>query len=73
MQIVPFKNIYGIYFRSPNVEIFYGTVMFEYREVPCGYGAESRRKVVSSRLRFAVRPLENSLCQPSSKWVPFSN
>ena len=37
------------------------------------YGAESRCKVVSSRLGFAMRRLENSLCQPSSKWVPFSN
>ena len=37
------------------------------------YGAESRRKVVSSRLDFAMRRLENSLCQPSSEWVPFSN
>ena len=35
------------------------------------YPAESRRKVVSSRLGFAI--LENSLCQPSSEWVPFSN
>ena len=26
-----------------------------------GYGAESRRKVVSSRLGFAMRKLENSL------------
>ena len=35
-----------------------------------------RRKLpfrVSSRLGFAMRQLENSLCQPSSKWVPFSN
>ena len=31
-----------------------------------GYGAGSRRKVVSSRLGFAMRRLENSLCQPSS-------
>ena len=31
-----------------------------------GYGAESRRKIVSSRLG-------NFLCQPSSKWVTFSN
>ena len=38
-----------------------------------GYGAESRRKVVSSRLGFAMRRLENSICQPSSKWEPFSN
>ena len=38
-----------------------------------GYGAESRRKFVSSRLGFAMWRLENSLCQPSSKWVPFSN
>ena len=37
------------------------------------YGAENRRKVVSSRLGFAMRRQENSLCQPSSKWVPFSN
>ena len=37
------------------------------------YGAESRRKVVSPRLDFAMRRLENSLCRPSSKWVPFSN
>ena len=36
-----------------------------------GYGAESRRKVVRSRLCFAMRGLENSLCQPSSKWAPF--
>ena len=36
------------------------------------YSAESRRKVVSSRLGFAMRRLENSFCQPSSKWVPFS-
>ena len=35
------------------------------------YGAESRRKVVSSRLDFAIRRLENSLCQRSSEWVPF--
>ena len=38
-----------------------------------GYGAESRRKFVSSRLGFAMLRLENSLCQPSSKWVPVSN
>ena len=36
-------------------------------------GAGTRHKVVSSRLGFAMRQLENSLCQPSSKWVPFSN
>ena len=35
------------------------------------HGAESRRNVVSSTQGFAVRRLENSLCQPSSKWVPF--
>ena len=29
------------------------------------YGAESRRKAVSSRLGFAMRRVENSLCQPS--------
>ena len=34
------------------------------------YGAGSRRKVVISRLGFAMRRLENSLCPPSSKWVP---
>ena len=27
---------------------------------------------MSSRLGFAIRLLENFLCQPSSKWVPFS-
>ena len=27
----------------------------------------------SSRLCLAMRRLENSLCRPSSKWVPFSN
>ena len=37
-----------------------------------GYGAESRRKVVSSRRGFAIRLLENFLCQPSSKLVTFS-
>ena len=37
------------------------------------YGTESRRKVVSSRQGFAMRRLENSLCRPSSEWVPFSN
>ena len=37
------------------------------------YGAESRRKVVSSRLGFAIWRLEISLCRPSSEWVPFSN
>ena len=35
------------------------------------YGAESWCKVVRLRLGFAMRGLENSLCQPSSKWVPF--
>ena len=35
------------------------------------YDAKSRRKVVSSRLGFAMRRLQNSLCQPSSKRVPF--
>ena len=38
-----------------------------------GYGAESRHKVVCSRLGTAMQRLENSLCQPSSKWIPFSN
>ena len=38
-----------------------------------GYGAESRRKVVNSRLGFAIRLLENSLCQPSNKWETFSD
>ena len=28
---------------------------------------------VSSRLGFAMQRLENSLCQPSSKWIPFLN
>ena len=37
------------------------------------YGAESLRKVVSLSLGFAMRRLENSLCQLSSKWVPFLN
>ena len=37
-----------------------------------GYGAKSRRKVVSSRAGFAMLRLENSLCPLSSKWVPFS-
>ena len=39
----------------------------------CGYGAENRRKNVSSRLGFAIRLPENFLCQLSSKWVTFSN
>ena len=38
-----------------------------------GFGAESHRKVVSSKLRFAIRLQENFLCQPSRKWVTFSN
>ena len=38
-----------------------------------GYCAESHRKVASSRLTVAIRRLEKSLCQPSSKWVPSSN
>ena len=45
-----------------------------------GYGARTarlwRRKSpyrVSSRLGCAMRRLENSLCQPSRKWVLFSN
>ena len=37
------------------------------------YGAEICRKVASSRLGFDMRRLENSLCQPNIKWVPFSN
>ena len=37
------------------------------------YGAESRRKVMSSRLGFAMGWLENSFCQHSSEWEPFSN
>ena len=32
-----------------------------------------RRKVLSSRLGFAIRRLKSSLCQPNSKWVPSSN
>ena len=36
-------------------------------------GGESRLKIVSSRLGFAMRRLENCLCQPSSNSVPFSN
>ena len=38
-----------------------------------GYGAESRRKGVSSRLGFAIPLMENFFCQSSSKWVAFSN
>ena len=38
-----------------------------------GYDGESRRKDVSSRLGFAMPRLENSLCQPGSKLVSFSN
>ena len=34
-----------------------------------GYRAESHQKVVSLRLGFTIRRLENSVCQPSSKWV----
>ena len=30
-------------------------------------------KSVSSRLGFAMRRLDNSLCQPNSKLIPFSN
>ena len=37
-----------------------------------GYGAESRRKVVSSRFGFAMRRLENSV-NPAAKWASFSN
>ena len=37
------------------------------------YSAESCLKVVNSRLGFVMLGLENSLCQPSSQWVPFSN
>ena len=37
------------------------------------YGAANRREVVSFGLGFAMRRLENSLSQPSSEWVPFSN
>ena len=35
------------------------------------HDVESRRKIVSSRLGFTMRRLENSLCPPSSEWVPF--
>ena len=38
-----------------------------------GAGAENHRKVVSSSPGFAIRQLENSDCQPSSKWVSFLN
>ena len=38
-----------------------------------GLWCRSRRKVVSSTLGFAMRRLENSLCQSSSKLVPLSN
>ena len=37
------------------------------------YSAESCRKVMSLRLGFVMRWLENSFCKPSSEWVPFSN
>ena len=37
------------------------------------YSAKSCRKVVSLRLGFATRRLENTLCQPSNIWIPFSN
>ena len=36
-----------------------------------GYSAESRREVVSLNLGYAMRRMENSHCEPSSKWVPF--
>ena len=34
-------------------------------------GAGSCCRVVKSQTCFAIQRLENSLCQPSSKWVPF--
>ena len=37
------------------------------------YGAESRRNVVSSKLGFAMRQLENFVCQPNSKCESFLN
>ena len=37
------------------------------------YGAESCWKVMRSGLGFTIQWLENSLCQLSSKWVPFLN
>ena len=37
------------------------------------YGAESCRKVVSLKLGCTIWQLENSLCQPRSEWVTFSN
>ena len=37
------------------------------------YGTEIHRNVVRFNLGFTIRRLENYLCQPSSKWLPFSN
>ena len=70
---------YGVYCAKDWVSVDCGTILKYLRGVVVewlerlDYGAESRRKVVNSRLGFAMRQLENSLCQPSSKWVPFSN
>ena len=59
-------------FLSKSKGIPYRGAMVEWLE-RLEYDAESRRKVVSLSLGSAIRRLELSLslCQSSSKWVPF--
>ena len=52
-------------FRAQHIDSQRGAVV-EWLE-RLGYGEESRRQVVSSRLGSSMRRLQNSLCQPSGK------
>ena len=58
--------------RVVGAALLWCSAVVEWLERLC-YGAESRLKTVSSRLGFLTGRLENSFCQPSFKWVHFSN
>ena len=49
--------------------------MIYVREAPwsSGWSSSAIAQEVAVSREFEARRLENSLCQPSSKWVPFSN
>ena len=64
----PLRTSYKIY-ASIMYITWRGAVVEWYEQLD--YGAESRRKVVGLRPGFAMRRLENCLCQPSNVWVPF--
>ena len=77
LPTLPIRNIPSLSYSAQPIQIYHTLPILERRRGRVVRGARlwCRKSPyrVSSRLGCAMRRLENSLCQPSRKWVPFSN